>query len=356
MVRHLIDDLLSKKYNFIKVILLIKRGKQVLMLDEKIREMPRIKLGCLPTPIERLFNFEKKLGSGKIYIKRDDLTGLGPGGNKIRSLEFILGEAVSEKCGTIIVAGPLQSNLCTLAACACAKAGLKCISVHNGVEPKRAEGNQLLNKLLNIESHYLGNISSNERNNYARELKDSLTKKGSPAYFIENGATTGMGAMGYVDAIIEMKKQAQELNIPLKSIYAPGGNGGVAAGLIYGNALYGFPFEINIISVEYNKKELTYEIEKVFNQLKEIINVPFDYKTEDICNIIDDYTGEGWGINTLESERIVHTFPQMEGIFVENVYTSKVLAGMEDLAKQGKLPDGACYLHTGGFGSLFSQY
>lgn len=325
-------------------------------LIQKVKEAPRVKLGSLPTPIERLSNFEKKYGCKNIYIKRDDLTGLGPGGNKIRSLEFILGEATSKKCDTIIVAGPLQSNLCTLAACACAKAGLKCISVHNGVEPKKAEGNLLLNKLLNVESHYLGNIPSAERNKYAEELRESLSKKGLTPYFIENGATTGMGAIGYVDAIIEMKKQVDEHNIPLKSIYAPGGNGGVAAGLIYGNALFGFPFEINIISVEYKKEELIAEIKKVFDQLEEILHMPFEHEVDDVCNIIDDYSGEGWGINTIESEKMVHDFPQLEGIFVENIYTSKVLWAMADLAKENKLPDGACYLHTGGFGSLFSQY
>lgn len=327
-----------------------------MILEEKVNSLPRVKLGSLPTPIERLKNFEKLLGSGEIYIKRDDLTGLGPGGNKIRSLEFILGEAVSKNCKTIIVAGPLQSNLCTLTACACAKSGLNCITVHNGVEPKRAEGNLLLNKLLNVESHYLGDIPSSQRNDYARMLKKSMSANGTPAYFIENGATTGMGAMGYVDAIIEMKKQVDALNIPLRAIYAPGGNGGVAAGLIYGNALYGFPFEINIVSVEYDKKELTAEIEKVFEQMKEITNLPFDYKTDEICNIIDDYRGEGWGVNTDESEEMVHVFAQMEGIFIENVYTSKVLVGMQDLAKKNKLTEGACYLHTGGLGSLFSQY
>ncbi len=327
-----------------------------MILIEKIEILPRIKLGCLPTPIESLQNFGKKFGCNNIYIKRDDLTGIGPGGNKVRSLEFILGEAVSNNCDTIIVAGPLQSNLCTLAASACAKTGLKCITVHNGVKPDRAEGNLLLNNLLNVESHYLGNISSKERNKYADELKVSLKAKGLSPYVIENGATTGMGAMGYVSAVIEMEKQVQELDIPLKSIYAPGGNGGVAAGLIYGNALLGFPFDINIISVEYDKNALISEIEKVFDQLNEILHIPFNYKTEEICNIIDDYRGEDWGVNTIESERMVHAFPQMEGIFIENIYNSKVLAGMEDLAKQSKLPEGACYLHTGGFGSLFSQY
>lgn len=323
---------------------------------EKIEELPRIELGSLPTPIERLQNFEKKLGVNNIYIKRDDLTGLGPGGNKIRSLEFILGEAVSQNCDTIIVAGPLQSNLCTLAACSCAKAGLKCITVHNGENPERAEGNLLLNKLLNVESHYLGNIPSKERNKYADELKVLLKEEGLSPYVIENGATTGMGAMGYVSAILEMKKQVDELNIPLKSIYAPGGNGGVAAGLIYGNALFGFPFEINIISVEYDKRTLAGEIKKVFDQLDVILATPLQYEISDICNIIDDYRGEDWGVNTKESEEMVHTFPQLEGIFIENIYTSKVLAGMEDLAQLGKLQEGSCYLHTGGLGSLFSQY
>jgi 1-aminocyclopropane-1-carboxylate deaminase/D-cysteine desulfhydrase-like pyridoxal-dependent ACC family enzyme len=331
-----------------------KRGDNVSL--DKMNTLPTVPLGIWPTPLHRLNNFEKKLEYRKIYIKRDDMSGLGVGGNKIRCLEFLLGEAASSGCDTILVAGPLQSNLCTLTACACCKVNMKCICIYNGEEPKRYESNLLLNKLLGVENVFLGNVPFPERNIYAQSLRENLKEKGVKAYFIENGASTGMGALGYVKACVELKDQNEATGANIKYVFAPGGNGGVAAGLIFGNALLGRPFEIVIISVEYAADKLKEEIQKIILQIKDILRVPFGFKLEDVCHIIDDYRGEGWGINTEESAAFVNEFSSMEGIFIENIYTSKVLVGMRDMIHKKKLNGNTCYLHTGGLGSLFSQY
>lgn len=321
-----------------------------------LNRMARADLGIFPTPLHRLFNLERDLKFENIFIKRDDMNGLGPGGNKVRSLEYILGGALAANSDTVLVYGPLQSNLCTLTACACARLGLKCISIHNAEEPEVFDGNQLLNKLLNVESLFIGNVSSEERNQYAAELAAELKAQGKKPYIVENGGTTGIGALGYVSAAVELCGQVRDRNLPLKTVFAPGGNGGVAAGLIYGNALSGFPFEIVIISVEYDVQALSANIRQTIGQLEETLGLPFNYHLEDSCLISGDYRGQGWGANTMESERFVHRLPQLEGIFIENIYTSKVLVGLEDFVAKGKVKDGICYLHTGGGGSLFSQY
>lgn len=121
------------------------------------------------------------------------MTGLGPGGNKLRSLEFLLGEAAEEKADVILASGPLQSNLCTLAAAACAKAGLQCILVHNGDEPRHMEGNVLLNRLLGAQSHYLGPVTAEERSAYVEKLARELSGGHRP-YIVRNGATSRPGA------------------------------------------------------------------------------------------------------------------------------------------------------------------
>lgn len=325
-------------------------------LAAAMNRMPRIKIGTLPTPLHRLENFGKELNFQQIFIKRDDMTGIGPGGNKVRSLEFILGEALRDGCDIVLVAGPLQSNLCTLTACACAKAGLQCISVHNGMKPDKFEGNLLLNKLLNVNAHYLGHVSSEIRNQHMIKLAEEYRTQGKKPYIIENGGTSGIGALGYVSACVELQKQVEEQKFPIKTIFAPGGNGGVATGLIYGNALLGMPFEIVIISVESDTPTLKSDINRTISQVEQTLGRPFEYQLEDVCQIVDEYRGEGWGANTIESELFVQRFPQMEGIFVENIYTSKVLVGMEDFIRKGRVKGGTCYLHTGGGGSLFSQY
>lgn len=313
-------------------------------------------LGIFPTPLYRISNTEKLLDYGPIYIKRDDLTGLGPGGNKTRSLEYILADAIREKSNVIIASGPLQSNLCTLTACACNKLGLHCALVHNSIEPEKYEGNVLLNMLLDVETHFIGDAEENERSSFVNELYKKYKEDGKRPYIIKNGASTGYGALGYVNAIKELMKQCRETNLEINEIFAPGGNGGVAAGLIYGNSVFGLPFKVNIISVEYDRATLYEKIEKIIKEIEQITQIPFNNEIEECCSIIDSYRGKGWGESTKDSKKLVFDFPKSEGIFIENVYNSKVLVGLFDMIKKGEVNGSVCYLHTGGFGSLFSQF
>ncbi len=324
-------------------------------LEPALSQVDRVRLAVLPTPLEPLANREKELEHSGIWIKRDDLTGLGPGGNKLRSLEFLAGHAVAQGKDTLIASGPLQSNLCTLTAAACAKLGLRCVLVHNGTKPERAEGNVLLNRLLGAESHYLGTVDSAERERYVEALCEKLSGTCRP-YVIRNGATTGRGALGYTNAVPELAAQFRERGLQDVTLFAPGGNGGVATGLIYGNALLGFPFRVVIISVEDDRDTLSRHIQETMADLEAILGLPFPGRLEDACVLDGSYRGAGWGANTLESCRAVEDFARREGILVEHVYNSKVLVGMEDYIRRGRVPGAACYLHTGGFGSLFAQY
>lgn len=324
-------------------------------LMQALNSVPQIFLASLPTPLERLGRLEERLGYPGIYIKRDDLTGLGPGGNKLRSLEFLLGEAAEQRADVVIAAGPLQSNLCTLTAAACARTGLRCILVHNGEEPAQKNGNVLLNTLLGAESHYLGAVSAQERTAYVEELTRRLAAEHRP-YVVKNGATSGRGMLGYTKAVVELCRQTREQGIDGLTIFAPGGNGGVASGLIYGNALCGDPFHIVAVSVEDDSAALAAHIQRTIAEAEEILGLPFPGELERACTITDAYRGGGWGQNTPESSRIVTEFARTEGILVENVYNSKVLVGMLDYIRTRRVSGPVCFLHTGGFGSLFAQY
>ena len=322
-----------------------------------LSHVPRVQTALLPTPLERLHRCEEKLDYKGIYIKRDDLTGYGPGGNKLRSLEFIVGEALQEGADTLIASGPVQSNLCTLAAATAAKMGMHCILVHNGEKPEKLVGNPLLNELLGAESIFLGNVDCNERTKVVEETYRRLEETNHP-YIIKNGATTGAGAFGYTNMICELEQQFQTLPRyhEQPTVFAPGGNGGVAAGLIYGNALCGFPFRIVIISVEDTKEVLTEHITRTIQDADAILHMGFPFTVDQVATIDDSYRGNGWGMNTKDSSDEVLSFPKLTGIFVENVYTSKVLVGMKDYIMKGQVKGPAIYVHTGGFGSLFAQY
>lgn len=284
------------------------------------------------------------------------MTGIGPGGNKVRSLEYILGEAKAKGATKILAAGPEQSNLCVLTAAACARAGLECELVINSNEPERKEGNLLLEQLLGTKTHYLGPCDGETRNLRMEEIAATYREQGEQVFVVRNGATTGRGALGYTAAVVEMARQCEAMGIQQMTIFAPGGNGGVAAGLIYGNALMGSPFRIVIVSVEDERDTLKGHIQATIRETETITGIPMCTPLEETAEITDAYRGAGWGENTPESQQAVLSFARSEGIFIENVYNSKVLVGMRDWIDKGKVSGTVCYLHTGGLGSLFAQY
>ncbi|MBR4035422.1 MAG: pyridoxal-phosphate dependent enzyme, partial [Oscillospiraceae bacterium] len=275
-------------------------------LREIMNNIPRERLAPLPTPIQQLSNTEKLVGAkDKMYIKRDDLTGIGSGGNKVRCMEYILGRAKAGGYDGVLASGNGQSNLCSLAAASAARAGLKCYIVHNSDKPQQSVGNALLNDLLGVEREYMGACDSSIREKYVYDVIGRLAEKGEKYFLIRNGATTGHGALGYVNAIIELMDQCEKEGLEIKHIFAPGGNGGIATGLIYGNALMGFPFTVHIISVEDTKPVLVQHIENTIKEIEEITGLPFEYEVGKAADIVDKYMGEGWSCNTPESENEV---------------------------------------------------
>lgn len=320
-----------------------------------LEQAPRVPLLAGPTPLHPMRSIQAVEGVTAL-IKRDDMTGLGPGGNKVRSLEFLLGDAISQGCDTVFAAGPEQSNLCALTAAACARVGLSCELVLNGSEPDRKEGNLLLAHILGAKLHFLGPCGGDTRNLRMEELARARREAGRRPYVIRNGATTGRGALGYTAAAVELSRQCREQGVRDMTVFVPGGNGGMAAGLIYGNQLLNRPFRVVVVSVEDDRDTLIRHIAETIHGAEEITGLPFGVPVTQAAEVVDSYRGEGWGKNTPESEREVFSFARGEGIFIENVYNSKVLVGMRDWIYSGKIQGTVCYLHSGGFGSLFAQY
>ena len=167
-------------------------------IERFLRETDRVPLMPMPTPLHPM-HYQPSGKDVSLLIKRDDMTGVGPGGNKIRSLEFLLGEARSKGASKILAAGPEQSNLCALTAAACAKAGLDCELIINAAEPARKEGNLLLEELLGTKIHFLGPCDGAVRNRRMEELAAAYQSAGKQVYVVRNGATTGRGALGSWD-------------------------------------------------------------------------------------------------------------------------------------------------------------
>lgn len=307
------------------------------------------------TPVQHLKHLEQTTGIKGLYIKRDDLNGVGPGGNKVRALEYLLGSAVENHSDIVIASGQINSNLCTIAAAACSKIGIKCVLVHNNEEPTHPTGNAILNDLMGIERIYLGEKSESYRNEYIKNMVIELSNKGHIPYVIENGATTPLGAIGYANIPLELLRNKSQHTI--SDLFVPGGNGGLAAGVVFGNMLLNKPYNIHVITVENTVEKLDSILNDLLKNMASTLQISQKTTMEYGYSLYGDYRGQGWGISTPESINMIHQLASIEGIFIEKVYTSKTFFGMTDLLKKGVVvSQGACFIHSGGFGALFGQY
>lgn len=334
-------------------------GTHAARLLTALEARPRVPLGHFPTPLTRLNNIERYLGRNHLYLKRDDLTGVSLGGNKVRGLEYLLGEAVSLGADVVITGGGLQSNLCSLTAAACAKAGLRCMLVHNDTRPESdaIAGNMLLNTVFGAQEVFLGPVSEEERAAAMDDFAARLRSQGSVPYVIHNGASTPVGALGYVEAALELLVQSEAMELHFQHVAIVGAMGGTASGLVFGAAALGAPFHVHVISVEYPEGELRRRIADLTAGIEDVLGLRPPVSPADVMTIHDRYLGEGYAIPTPESRETARLLAVQEGIILENVYTSKTVAGFLDLVgrEDTRLDGPAACFHTGGMGALFAQ-
>ncbi len=325
------------------------------------KNIPVAHIGVLPTPLEPLPRLGSTTGHRNLWVKRDDVTGLGLGGNKTRSLRFLLGEALHLGCDTVVTAGAPESNLCSLTAAACCKTGLDCVLVHNSDPPPKTEGNMLLNKIFGAQQVFAGNISEEKRTGVVKTVERDLERRGKHPYVVHNGASTPVGALGYLEAAIELKNQSRCMGIDIKHVFIVGAMGGTASGFVYGTALLGAPFHVHVISVEYPENDLRSLMGSLFDGISVLLadrnKTACRIPPEEVMTLTDNYLGDGYARPTKASRDTLSRAARQEGLLVEDVYTSKTLAGTLDMLKSGVVPAGeaACFIHTGGSAALFAQ-
>lgn len=373
-------------------------------LNRLLGRFPRVDLGFFPTPLHTLPNLGRKVGHPNLWAKRDDLTGLGLGGNKVRSLEFFLGQARSEGADVVVTAGGLQSNLCRLTAAAAAKAGLECVLVHNDNRPDFYQGNMLLNHLFGASEVFIGPADEAARARAVEEVTAEMRRAGRRPYVVANGASTPLGVLGYVRAAAEFAGQSAALtavlpiappasllqpeltSAPIWQVAMVGAMAGTVSGLALGAALLGRPFHVQVISVEYPEAHLRGLIHSLAAAAWDLLrekarvngantgiglgaaaaeeqlgpnsrSVAFVPWLDAAMTIHDAYLGPGYAVPTELSRQALFDAARLEGLLVEDVYTSKTLAGLLDLIRRGAIaPDEpCCFWHTGGAAALFAQ-
>lgn len=313
----------------------------------------RQSLGFFPTPFHYLANFSEILGGPKIFIKRDDLSGLAFGGNKTRKLEYLLAEALNNGCDCIITAGAVQSNHCRQTAAAAALLKLPCHLLLGGEKPPTVNGNLLLDYLLGSKIYWQGEHRKGEG---IPDLVSLLTQQGHKPYVVPYGGSNEVGALGFVNALQEL--QHQLVDTPISHVVFASSSGATHAGLVVGKALLQQSYQligINIDKDEDAKKPFKQVIVDLANQTASFLGKDCRFDLDSI-DLLEGYTGQGYGVLGSAEQEAISLLAKSEGILLDPVYTGRAMAGLIDLVRSEQLPASANVLfwHTGGNPALFA--
>ena len=327
---------------------------QVTEAVEMFLSLPRLRLTNLNTPIERLRRLQQRIpGAPRLYIKRDDLTGYFGGGNKLRKLEYVMADALSENATTVITTGSITSNLARTTAAVAKRLGLKCVLVLNGGDPKSARANSRVAELLNVEVHSVG--SRQERDEKMRELTEELERAGERVYKIPLGASNDIGSFGMVAAMEEVIVQQLELGEQFDAIVFATSSGGTQAGLEVAKRVLGLDtLRILGVSADDPASEIKDASLRAINPMLKKLGLPNVVGAHDL-EVDDEFIGDGYGINTSESSEAMKLFADTEGILLDPVYVSKGAAGLISYCRRGAFNenDRVLFWHTGGTMTLF---
>lgn len=313
--------------------------------------LPRIRLASLPTPIEALPSLSSYLGGPQILVKRDDLTGLGLGGNKVRKLEYLVAEAQANGAKQLITTGAAQSNHCRQTAAAAARLGLSCHLVLSGKEEASHGGNLLLDRLLGAEITW---CTRSERETKLTQVFDSAWSEGKRPYLIPYGGSSPTGAAGYVTAFDEMVAQGLSPDV----IVFASSSGGTQAGLVLGAKINKSQTRILGISVDESADELREKIVRIANDSSERLQILDKVGLNEI-HVNDQYIGGGYGVVSSLERDAIKVFARKEGLLLDPVYTGRAGGALIDLISKGELKAGeqVLFWHTGGTPALFAiQY
>jgi D-cysteine desulfhydrase family pyridoxal phosphate-dependent enzyme len=321
----------------------------------KLDEIPRLSLGFLPTPIEKLERLSAELGID-LSVKRDDFTGFGGGGNKVRKLEYLMADAVSQGVKVLITTGGHQSNHARMTAAAARKFGMKPILVLRGNSPDLLQGNLLLDHLLGAEIDFLDpDAYFTEINPRMQHHADQALARNEKPYIIPLGGASALGAMGYVSAVRELAVQYAEAGCPAPDlIVAPVGSGGTLAGLLIGCAMFWPETKVAGIAVSGSAVPFADRIAVMANAGAELLGFERHFEATDI-RIENGYVGQAYSVPSPEGNAAISKVAQAEGMFLDPVYTGKAVAGLMDCVKRGTIAQGSkvLFVHCGGSPALF---
>jgi D-cysteine desulfhydrase family pyridoxal phosphate-dependent enzyme len=321
-------------------------------LRERLARLPSLPFVTVPTPIDPMPGLSRSLAGGpSLFIKRDDAIPFGFGGNKVRKLALVAARAVSDGADTLITAGGVQSNHARATAAAAAKLGLRAVLVANGEPPDPLTANALLDKLLGAEVVYVR--SRDDRTPMMRQVAERLRGEGRRPYTIPIGASTPLGALGFVLAVAELVDQMGAPDVIVHST----SSGGTQAGLVAGCRLLGLHTRVVGISADDRAASLQSQVQAIIDGIAELLDLdPVSLARGTAVEVDDRFVGDGYGIPTDESGEALQLAARTEAVFLDPTYTAKAMAGLIAYVRQQRFSEHqkVLFWHTGGQVGLFA--
>ena len=324
----------------------------------RLSNWPRVPLVQGPTALQPLHRISEHLGGPRIWIKRDDVTGLATGGNKTRKLEFLLADALAQGCDTLITQGALQSNHARQTAAAAAAAGLRAHVVLSAAVPGRDSdyarlGNIQLCRLLGAQVHILD--GTQDADDACAALAQQLRAQGAKPYVIAMGGSCGMGALGYARAFDELQAQWSPQVGHMDAVVLATGSGGTQAGLMLGAYLHAWTGRIHGVSVGPTHAVALQRIRTALRGAAGLLELAEDALQSMPAVIDTDHTGPHYGVPDAATYAAVQLLAQREGIVLDPVYSGKGFAGLLTACRPGGDLHSArnvVFVHTGGAAAL----
>ena len=300
-------------------------------------------LGLFPTPMYRLPNISRELGTN-IWIKRDDLCGVALGGNKVRKLEYLLRDAKDKGYDLVMTTGQAQSNHAMLTAACALRLGMDCILVlkERGVTARK--GNQILNHLMGVEVRYMDTDSYEEIYQEMDRIAEAMGRK---VYKIPCGGSNALGSLGYIDCMEEVAATG----VHFDHLVCACGSGGTAAGCVLGAKLHLPDTKVMCSMVDNDPFDVI--VPQLMREAADLLEVTVDIPVPDLVEM----WGPGYSIPSAEGNEAIEMMMKLEGIVLDTCYTGKAFAGLVRRAREGfyKKDDNVLFIHTGGAGGLFAQ-
>jgi L-cysteate sulfo-lyase len=326
-------------------------------LASALARFARVGLAHLPTPLEPMPRLSAHLGGPRLWVKREDCTGVGMGGNKLRKLDYVLADALAAGADTLVSGGVVQSNSQRQVAAAAARLGLGChLAVYHGrLAPPSADyektGNALLNRLFGATLHDVP--WNGDRNGAIRSLAESLGARGRKPYVVPYGVSDAKGALAYASTVAEIAAQCATMNVVPHSIVHCSGSGATQAGLAVG-ARWALPHtKVVGIDIDAEPERVRADVLRYAQGAADLLGREFD--AADI-EVVAGHAGPAYGVPHAATVEAIGLAARLEALVLDPVYSGKGLAGLIALVQEGRWTkdQDVIFVHTGGAPALFA--